>query len=249
MDDALDLTRRAEATHFWFVGFRKLIAPVLHDLAGGRPDLRLLDCGCGVGQNLALLDPYGRVCGFDVTLSALVRARALGRPVVHADVRRSPFLSNSFDLAVSFDVLPFVADDQVAVREMARVLKPGGAAVVTVAALEMLRGDHSEAWGEQRRYTPTMVRRLAEDAGLQVERVAYLFGSLFPLMVTVRAWQRLRRRLGRPPRPDSDIAVPPDPINRVLALLVSGEAALARQVRLPVGSSLLLVARKPATRS
>jgi SAM-dependent methyltransferase len=67
MEHALELTRQAEATHFWFQGFRSFVAPVLHDVAAGRGSLRLIDCGCGTGNNLALLRPYGTVFGFDLT--------------------------------------------------------------------------------------------------------------------------------------------------------------------------------------
>ena len=67
MDDLLELTGRAEATHFWFRGFRKFVAPVIGDLADGRARLRLVDCGCGTGHNLRLLQPHGRAIGFDLT--------------------------------------------------------------------------------------------------------------------------------------------------------------------------------------
>jgi hypothetical protein len=116
--------------------------------------------------------------------------------------------------------------------------------VISSAALESLRGDHSAAWQEQRRYTPSTIRALAADAGLEVERVSFMFASLFPLTYTVRLGQRLLRPL-RGHRIDSEIGVPPAPINAVLTWIVRGEAALARHVRMPIGSSLLMVARKP----
>jgi SAM-dependent methyltransferase len=244
MDEALELTSQAEASHFWFRGFRRFVAPVLAEAARGRRDLRLIDCGCGLGQNLALLAPYGRPFGFDLTASGLRRARTFNRPLVRADIMRIPYRSGAFDVAVSFDVLQTVPDDEAAVREMARVLRPGGALVLNVSALEVLRGDHSESWQEVRRYTPAMLRRLADAAGLRVERLRFLFGSLFPLMVSMRAWQRLQRRR-RGPRPASDIAVPPAPINALLTGVVTLEATLAPYVPMPAGSSLLLLARKP----
>ena len=55
MDNLLDLTSRVEATHFWFRGFRRFIAPAIAEMAGTRRDLQLLDCGCGTGHNLATL--------------------------------------------------------------------------------------------------------------------------------------------------------------------------------------------------
>jgi SAM-dependent methyltransferase len=244
MADLLDLTGRAEATHFWFRGFRKFIAPVIADLANGRPGLRLVDCGCGTGHNLQLLHPHGRAVGFDLSAAGPARAHAAGLTVLRGDVTRIPLASASFDVATSFDVLQCVEADVAAVREMARIVRPGGVVVVTLAALDVLRGDHAEVWQEVRRYTPASARRLVETAGLRPERVSFLFASLFPLMASVRLVQRVTRRFGRTVREDTDITVPVAPINLLLTTLVSAEAALVRHVPMPIGSSLLVVARK-----
>jgi len=244
MDDLLELTGRAEATHFWFRGFRKFIAPVIADLANGRPGLRLVDCGCGTGHNLQLLRPHGRAIGFDLGAAGPARAHAAGLTVLRGDVTRIPLASGSFDVATSFDVLQCVEADVAAVREMARIVRPGGVVVVTLAALDVLRGDHAEVWQEVRRYTPASARRLVETAGLRPERVSFLFASLFPLMASVRLVQRVTRRFGRTVREDTDIKVPVAPINLLLTTLVSAEAALVRHVPMPIGSSLLVVARK-----
>lgn len=244
MDDLLELTSRAEATHFWFQGFRGYVRPVIDDLAAGCRDLRIVDCGCGTGHNLRLLRPYGRAVGFDLTRGGLVRARANGHAVARGDVTRAPFADASFDLATSFDVLQCVERDDLAMREMARIVRPGGAVLVTVAAFEALRGDHAEVWGEFRRYVPGSVRALLEGAGLSVVRLSFMFASLFPLMLAVRAAQRLLRPI-RPARADADIAVPAAPVNTALAWLVRSEAVLARRVPMPLGSSILAVGRKP----
>lgn len=244
MDDLLELTRQAEANHFWFRGFRRFVRPVIDDLAGGRHDLHLLDCGCGTGHNLSLLGDYGRAFGFDLTGGGILAARAAGHAVVRADLVRIPFPAAFFDIVSSFDVVQCLDRDVEAVAEMTRVLRPGGALVLTMAALEALRGDHSEAWREVRRYTPSSARRLVESAGLRVERLSFLFGSVFPLMLAVRCAQRVLRPF-RQLRKDTDIAVPPAPVNVTLGGLLAAEAALARYVPMPVGSSLLVVARKP----
>jgi SAM-dependent methyltransferase len=245
MIDRLELTSRAEATHFWFRGFRAFITPVVRDLAGGRRDLRIIDCGCGTGHNMRLvLEPYGRVVGFDLDEGGIALSRALGANVVRANAAFAPFASESFDIATSFDVMQCLEPDAAVVREMARLVRPGGAVVVTMAALEMLRGDHSESWQEVRRYTPATARALLVQAGLRVERVSFLFGSLFPLMLTVRFAQRLLRPF-RGHRPDADIAIPSTPVNGLLTALVTAEARVASRVSLPVGSSLLVVGKKP----
>jgi SAM-dependent methyltransferase len=244
MDDLLELTGRAEATHFWFRGFRKFVVPVIADVVRRRPGLRLVDCGCGTGHNLQLLRPHGRAVGFDLSEAGLARARATGLTVLRGDVTRIPLASASFDVATSFDVLQCVEADVAAIREMARIVRPGGVVILTVAALDALRGDHAEVWQEVRRYTPASVRRLIEAAGLRPERVSFLFASLFPLMASVRLVQRVTRRFGRTVRADTDITVPIGPVNLLLTILVSAEAALVRHLPMPIGSSLLVVARK-----
>jgi ubiquinone/menaquinone biosynthesis C-methylase UbiE len=244
MGGLLELTARAEATHFWFHGFRGYVAPAIRRIASGRRDLQILDCGCGTGYNLkTLLQPYGRTFGFDFDADAIRRARMTGRPLVRADIQRIPFRSNTFDLATSFDVVQSVPDDRAALRDMARVLKPGGSVVLNVTALDVLRGDHSDVWGELRRYTRERAAALVRDAGLEPARISYLFGSLVPLMLAVRRAQAMRRRY-RAPTGDEDLTVPSLPVNLALTALVRAEAALASRVAIPFGSSLLIVARK-----
>jgi SAM-dependent methyltransferase len=243
----LALTALAEQQHFWFHGFRAYVVPMIREIVGDRRDLCMVDCGCGTGYNLTtLLQPYGRAFAFDMSPDALTRARAAGRPLARAHMEQIPFRSDTFDLATSFDVVHSVADDRAAVREIARVLKPGGHLVMNVTALEVLRGDHSDVWGEQRRYTRETGTRLVEAAGLEVVRVAYLFASLVPMMLTVRMVQRVLR-LVREPSGDTELTVPAAPLNGLLTGLVRAEAVVARRLPMPFGSSLLVVARKPTT--
>jgi len=249
MDDLLDLTSRVEATHFWFQGFRRFVAPAVREIAGTRRDLRLLDCGCGTGHNLAsLLHPYGRAFGFDLTPGGLRYARAAGFPLARADIRHIPFQSSRFDILTSFDVFQYVRDDAAAMKEMARVLKPGGGLVVTASALNVLRGGHAGTWPEVHRYTTGRMRAIVEDAGLDVRRLTYLFASLFPATLAVRM---MRRDVGADgasgasgASEDWEMHVPPAPINTALTWMLSGEAALSRRIPMPVGSSVLVVATK-----
>ena len=245
MSDLLELTAQAEATHFWFHGFRGYVVPAVRRIAAGRRDLQIIDCGCGTGYNLRhVLEPHGRTFGFDFNPDAIRRARPGRRPLVRADIQRIPFKSNTFDLATSFDVVQSVPDDRAALREMARVLKPGGSVVINVTALDLLRGDHSDVWGELRRYTRETAAALVQSAGLEPSSITYLFGSLVPLMLAVRKAQAMRRRY-RAPTGDEDLTVPSAPVNSVLTALVRAEVALASRMTIPFGSSLLIVARKP----
>ena len=174
------------------------------------------------------------------------RAPSCRPGIAQADIERIPFKSDTFDIATSFDVVQSVPDDGAALREMARVLKPGGYAVLNVTAFEFLRADHAEVWKELRRYTPASAGRLIGESGLQVVRISFLFASLFPIMLSVRMGQRMLRPF-RTPRATRELEVPAAPINDALTWLVEREAALARRFPMPIGSSLLIVARKPRT--
>ena len=243
MDRLLELTQRAEASHFWFRGFRRFVQPLVARAAAGRTNLRILDCGCGTGFNLGWLKAHGRVTGMDLTASGLAVATRAGLPLVRGDAQTLPFQSEAFDLVTSFDMLQCVPDDAAAFREIARVLKPGGYFVTNVAALEALHGDHSALSSEFRRYTPGLVRARMRDAGLDLVQVRFGFASIFPLVLATRVAQKLSR--GHTEAGEAEITVPPAPVNALLTALVLAEAALARLIPMPFGSSLRVLARKP----
>jgi SAM-dependent methyltransferase len=244
MDDLLDLTSRVEATHFWFRGFRRFVAPAIAEIADGRRDLHLLDCGCGTGHNLAtLLRPHGSAFGFDLTPAGLAHARAAGLRLARADMSAIPFQSSRFDLATSFDVLQYVRDDAAVMKEIARVIKPGGGLVVTAAALDLLRGGHAGTWPEVRRYTTARMRSIVEAAGLEIRHLTYLFATLFPAMLAVRLAGRASEAVAVR-EDDWEMRVPAAPINATLTGMLAVEAALSRRIPMPVGSSVLVVAVK-----
>jgi SAM-dependent methyltransferase len=245
MDQLLDATARAEREHFWFRGFRRFVAPLLSRAVAGRTNPRILDCGCGTGNNLRLLRDYGRACGIDLTLSGLTYAKRQGeRLVAQASALSLPFSDDVFDLVSSFDVIYAFDDDMAAaaLKEMCRVLRPGGALVLNVAALPALRGNHSILGGEVQRYTRSGLRRHLERAGFSVQRLTYTNFSILPMIAAVRFSQRLRQ--GEHELSDTEMTVPAAPVNLTLAGLLTLESYALRLVNMPLGSSLLTLAIK-----
>ncbi len=194
-----------------------------------------------------MLEPFGEVYGFDLTWRGLEFAHHRGRRrIAQASIGAIPFRSGTFDLVTSFDVFQCLPGqvERDAAAEMARVLKPGGAAVFNFAALEMLRGSHSAFAEEVRRYSPGQVRTLLEGAGLRVERLSFAYASLFPLMAAVRVGHRWLKD-GDAESGEWEITVPSPPVNGALTLAVGAEAMALRLVNMPFGSSLMCLARKP----
>jgi ubiquinone/menaquinone biosynthesis C-methylase UbiE len=248
MEQLLEETYRAEREHFWFKGFRQFIAPLVDQALAGRPDARLLDCGCGTGTNLNLLRERSDAFGFDLTPGGLRFARTHGGlRVARASITHVPYAAATFDVVTSFDVLQCLTEAQEtqAMAGMARVLKPGGSLILNLAALELLRGGHSVLAEEVRRYTKPMVRQALSRAGLVPERITYTNFSLFPLMLVTRWWQRVRGA-DRPEVIVEDMTLPSRPVNDALTAVLSLEARALRLTDFPFGSSLLVLARKPA---
>lgn len=249
MDQLLEATYRAEQRHFWFRGFRQFVRPLVAQAVRGIHDPQILDCGCGTGANLVLLGQSGRAFGFDLSWAGLMHARDYGQSrIARASITEIPFRDESFDLVTAFDVLYCLQEDPEAkaVSEMYRVLKPGGYSIVNLAALQILRGNHSVFGDEVRRSTRRRLRALLSRAGFQVVRLTYTNFSLLPLMLAVRITQRVIG-LATPEEAGTDIIVPSGPVNAVLTGLVSLEARALRLMDMPVGSSLLCLAQKPRT--
>jgi SAM-dependent methyltransferase len=247
VDRLLRATAQAEARHFWFRGFRAFVSPLVRRAVASRSNARILDCGCGTGANVDLLNRAGQAFGFDLAETGLRIGRAAGRTrLARASVTAVPFPSSHFDLATSFDVIYSLDDDDErrALAEMYRVLKPGGFALINVAALESLRGDHSVLSHEVRRYTRDLLRRNVEAAGFAVERLTYTNVLLSLPLFLVRTRQR-RRGLRREEDAQQEISMPPAPLNALLSGVLWVESLWIRAFDAPFGSSLLCLARKP----
>ena len=243
----LQETYRVEQHHFWYRGFRRFIEPLLVRAAAGKVRPRILDCGSGTGSNLTFLEKYGVPFGVELTWRGLEFGHARGlKRLAQGTVASLPFASASIDVVVSFDVLYCLEDraEEDAISEMFRVLRPGGAIVVNVAALDMLKGDHSVLVSEVRRYTRSRLRSKLQRVGFRIERMTYTNAALFPITASVRALQRLRGV-----KPDGgdrgDFYVPPAPVNSLFSGALAVESKLiAAGIDMPLGSSLLCLARK-----
>ena len=251
-DDYADLYA-IEENMWWFVGMREITAALLDPVCAPGRDRTILDAGCGTGGNLHWLKRYsgqGRVIGMDLVADALRFCRARGHQhLVQASVTAMPFADASFDLLTSFDVLVQVEGeegcDEQALREMCRVLRPGGLAFVRVAAYEWMRSGHDEALGTQRRYQLGQLSERMERAGFRVLRTTYANSLLLPVAVVRRL---LLKRIGLADHGSDVKPLPPrlDRLNYMLAGLLRSEARWLRhpQARLSAGLSAICVAEK-----
>ncbi len=234
-------TFQAEDRHWWYRGRRTVLDRVIDDLGLGAP-IEILDAGCGSGRNMIELARRGTVTGVELSAASVEKARARGcGEVIEGSVLSMPFADGSFELAVSLDVIEHLEDDLGALRELRRVVAPSGALLVTVPAYQWLWSGHDEINHHQRRYTLRSLRAVAEEAGWRQARTTYFNSLLLPAAILLRVLDRFNRKTTES---SLDLWVPPEPVNRLLELPLTLEAAMiARGGRIPAGLSLLSVFR------
>ena len=233
------------ASHWWLRGKRAIAASLIDGAVGGARGLRVLDVGCGPGGNVRFLARYGEVVGVDISPLALDFCRRDGlRRLGRATANSLPFADESFDLVTCFEVLYHRAvDDDAAFAELTRVCRRGGHIFIIEPAYHFMFSEHDIVWRTGRRYTATALRRLARNNGLRVRRVSYANNLLFPAVLAVRLARRvLRTRTGQ----QSNLWPVPAPLNGLLLCICRLEGWLMRRMELPFGSSIVLLAQRPA---
>lgn len=230
-----------EVGHWWYAGkrvlFRRLLGQRLR-----QPALRILDVGGGTGAvavDLASAAPQAWICTADRSATAAAFARDRGvRHVVVADAGAIPFDSGCLDLVIAFDIIEHLDNDAGMLRDVARVLRPGGAVAIHVPAWPSLWSRHDEILEHKRRYTRRGLTELLDRAGFQVEYLGWASASIFlPAMVL----RRVRRLLGAESEQQDEFSLP-GPLNRLMLAVYRVESAIAASIGLPFGMSLAAIA-------
>ena len=238
-----DLVRRLLARYLPAGAARRTLASAEAQTASGRR--RIADIGCGTGATLSLLQPFGRAVGMDIAEEAVGFCRERGhQELVQGTAVDLPFADASFDAIAALDILEHLDDDAQAVREIARVLRPGGLLVFTAPAYMFLWSEHDEALNHRRRYVAPQIRALLESAGLEVLKVSY---CITLLLAPIYAFRLVGRLLGHEKKgePKTALYTLPGPLNALLIEILYLENRWLARFNLPFGVSLAGVARKP----
>ncbi len=233
---------KVEGVHWWFVGRRRIIASfvarIIDSLHKDRP--RILDVGCGTGANLELLGQFGLAEGVDVSAQALDFCRARGLvEVQQGEAEQLPCEDQSFDLVTGLDVVEHLDDDLAGLREMHRVLRPGGYALVFVPAFMFLWGVQDDISNHRRRYTLRGLERVMREAGFEVERTSYVNITFF---VPILLGRLLMRLTGFRPASENNLTL--KSLNGVLGRIFGGESFVLEHLNFPFGVSIICAARR-----
>jgi ubiquinone/menaquinone biosynthesis C-methylase UbiE len=241
--------RTVEDTYWWYSTLRSM---VVRELKGRlhSDSARVLDAGCGTGGMMARLrGAYGqwKIAGLDLSPHAVQITRERGfDDVTTGSVSELPFNNGSFDALVSLDVLYHDGVDQEkALSEFSRVLKPGGFVVLNLPAFKALAGSHDIAVKGVRRYTTADVRELLSAAGFQVQTLHYWNAWLF---LPILAWRTISRSFHAKDSEEakSDLSMLPGVVNGMLAAVSTLDARICSLSHWPFGTSVFAVATKGA---
>ncbi len=195
-DELEELHEEASRTHFldrWTRG--AIIARM-----GAMPATPVIaDVGCSTGyllEDVRAAHPTATLIGVDLIGAGLVKAHRLvpSARLVRADACDLPLADASVDTVVSANLLEHVPDDRGAVREFARVLTPGGRAVIVVPAGPSTYDYYDRFLGHERRYGRHELASKCVDAGLDLLEDAHIASLLYPPFWLVK--QRNRRTHG-----------------------------------------------------
>jgi SAM-dependent methyltransferase len=211
-------------------------------IAGLRPDRawRVVEVGAGTGANLAVLTGFASrlVVACDVSVDALRRLQNRAA-LTRADATSLPFMSDSIDLLLAADVIEHLDDDGDALREFARVLRPGGHLILTVPAFQSLWGPQDVVAQHRRRYRRSALLRLVRETQVSVATCFHFNYMLFAPIWTAR---KLLLALGV--RVASENQINTSLLNWVMTRVFQVDVDTAPILKPPFGVSLCLVATK-----
>lgn len=215
------------------------------------PEPVILDIGCSSGYTLRLLRrrmPQAVLLGSDYIRGPLERLGAAipDLPLFQFDLTRCPLETGSVDAVVLLNVLEHIEDDEQAIRQVFRILKPGGVAAIEVPAGPHLYDIYDRKLMHFRRYRLSQLSSLARRAGLEILQASHLGFFLYPGF-----WVAKRRnlRLTEAPAETQQTAIAGNMRllgqNPVLHSLLAAERALGRWLSYPFGIRCIVACHKP----
>lgn len=242
--------RIEEDNHWWFAGRTRALQAVLEPHLPSR-SLRILDVGCGAGNMYHHLSKYGDVIGVENHPNPVRVGQKRGYDIRQADGRDLPFPEDTFELVTALDVIEHNAEDVAMLREMYRVLRPGGLVLISVPAFQWLWSFNDELNAHERRYTRQELETKLTGVGFEPVRSTYNNFFIFPLAVAMILGSRLKSRSNdlKSHYFDEDAhqvdMVPTHPLlNAILTAVGFVEERVIRRASLPVGTGLISLARK-----
>lgn len=234
----------AARNHWWFKGRESVLRAVVQAHVRLQPDAVVADVGSGPGGPTRSLFPSQRIVAVDLSARVL-SAYASASAVIVGDASRIPLRPGSLSAICAFDVLEHLKDDGQAVQEWYGALSPGGWLIVTVPAYEALWSVSDDVDRHYRRYRARDLRSCLQGAGLEIVRMSYFNTLLLPGVAVAKWAARLtsKDRAANGRNSELDLRLP-EWLERGLESIFGAEAAWLGRANLPMGVSIVALARR-----
>lgn len=236
-----DRMAEREKNYWWHLGRYAIIEKYMKLATGKNKKGKILNVGAGTGGTIPHLEKFGDLRNVDISSDAIKYLKKNGYKADKANGTKLPYKNGEFSVVCAFDILEHVENDVDALKEWARVLKPGGKIVLTVPAYQWLWSEHDVSLHHFRRHTKKSISDKAKAAGLKPKKLSYAIVFSLPLIVSFRFLNKL---LGRKVDSETSYVNVPQSVNRLFTNLLRLEAKGHGRISYPAGTSVVAVLEK-----
>ena len=227
-----------ELSHWWYKERRYKLRKFLSSVP---INARVLDIGPAGGLQTSLaveIFGSGNTSALEYNFSAAKVCKTRVPSTINGDGGQIPFKNQSIDVVICMDTLEHISFDSDVVKEVYRILKPGGYFFVSVPALQILWSKHDESVGHFRRYEKKQLINLFNKESIKILDVEYFNVLLFPVMFI----SRILGFYGKDPEVEGDHKTPSRFINFILSGIIKLERV--KIFKYFYGSSLFIIGYK-----
>lgn len=236
------LQHSVESQHWWYICRREMLKRYILSF-GLRSDAKVLDVGTSTGTNMRLFEEMDifKGIGLDLSKDALMLCKSKGfMPLLQGNLLELPFEERSFDALLATDIYEHIEDDERAISECYRVLKPGAPILVAVPTFPVLWGLQDEVSHHCRRYVLKSLVQKMQDVGFEIDH-DYHYNYLLFLPILLARWVLKWTK----PKIHSEAEVNTYWLNKILEVLFKWDIKTAKLLRPPFGVSGFILARRP----
>jgi SAM-dependent methyltransferase len=236
-----DMLYKREMTHWWDRVRRKIAVDLAKEYLKENKinSAKILDVGCGTGAFAKEFKNLGEYYGIDISPKAVDFCKKRGiKNVKEGSATDLNYSESEFDIVLALDVLEHLKNDQAAIREIRRVLKPGGIAIIFVPAFSFLWSSSDITSQHFRRYTLKDLKLKSKEEGFKIIRSSYFNTFLFPPILAVRmAVRYLHLPFGSEYQRGYFV-------NKILYSIFFTESIFLRFFNFPLGVSAMIICKK-----
>ncbi len=228
-----------EDKHWWHISKRQIVRQLIEKYNKVK-NPKILDVGCGTGKNMENLKSLGFVYGLDSSIDALNFCKKRGlKNLILGSAEKTHLKKDTFNIITLLDVLEHT-DDNKALQEVYRILKNDGLIIITVPAYSWLWSNWDVVLHHQRRYTTKSLSEILKKNNFKTIKISYMYSFLILPALIIRTVKSLFSKKEY----SSDFKLSSPLINCIMNKINGIESYFVRNLSIPIGTSIIVVAKK-----